>query len=374
MTGQIPPLSVKRPVLLVDREKCRQNIKFMAEKAARHNLVLRPHFKTHQSLLIGEWFREAGTGKITVSSMIMAQYFGMNGWSDICVAFPFNIHEIDEAAALAGRIKLHLTVCSSETLEFIERSPVSETGIYIKIDTGYHRTGVAWDDHNTIEELLGIINRSNKLNFSGFMVHNGHTYQARGSGQVDKIHNESSERLSILKERYYRRYGPFLISSGDTPSCSLSENFDGIDEIRPGNYVFYDISQCMIGSCSTGNIAVALAVPVVAKHPDRQEIVVYGGAVHLSKEHLKLDDGTQVWGQVAETDLTSWSEPVPGAWVTKLSQEHGTISCDREFFNKTTVGDIIAILPVHSCLTADLMKGYISTAGMHIDHLSGYQW
>jgi len=35
------------------------------------------------------------------------------------------------------------------------------------------------------------------------------------------------------------------------------------------------------------------------------------------------------------------------------------------------IGDIIGILPVHSCLTADLMKEYLLTDGSRADHLSG---
>jgi len=373
MSGREKPLSVKRPLLLLDKDKCIRNIRFMAGKARKHNLLLRPHFKTHQSLITGEWFRAEGTDRITVSSMVMAHYFGTNGWDDICVAFPFNIHETDEAAALAAKIRLHLTVCSAETLRIIERSSIGEIGIYIKTDTGYNRTGVDWDDTGSIEEMLEIINRSSKLDFTGFMVHNGHTYHVRGHDEVERIHRESADRLCVLRKKFAERYGPFLISSGDTPSCSMSSGFEGIDEIRPGNYVFYDLTQLHIGACKPDDIAVALAVPVVAKHPGRNEIVVYGGAVHLSKESLLLEDGTRVWGQVAETDLSSWSDPVPGTWVTKVSQEHGVIRCSESFFKRTGPGDIIAILPVHSCLTADLMRGYTTTGGIRIDHLSGYQ-
>jgi len=32
-----------------------------------------------------------------------------------------------------------------------------------------------------------------------------------------------------------------------------------VDEIRPGNFVFYDLMQYRIGSCSVGQIAVAMA-------------------------------------------------------------------------------------------------------------------
>ena len=60
-----------------------------------------------------------------------------------------------------------------------------------------------------------------------------------------------------------------IFSIGDTPAMSVVDNFDVIDEIRPGNFVFYDVMQQNIGFCYFEDIAVALAVQVVAKHPER---------------------------------------------------------------------------------------------------------
>ncbi|GEM_PF-2678622 len=37
----------------------------MLLKAKQHNLLFRPHFKTHQSKTIGKWFKEKGVNKIT---------------------------------------------------------------------------------------------------------------------------------------------------------------------------------------------------------------------------------------------------------------------------------------------------------------------
>ncbi len=365
-------LELKRPALLLDREKCLNNIAFMAEKAKRHNLTLRPHFKTHQSAAISRWFREHGTRKITVSSVIMAEYFAEEGWDDICVAFPFNIHEINDARRLAEKIRLHLTVCSAEITQFISKAAMPETGIYIKTDTGYRRTGIEHENTPEIDRILEIIKKSKNLTFSGFLVHNGHTYQSPTPFDVKKIHSESNARLLELKRRYIREFAGLVLSTGDTPSCSISDDFTGIDEIRPGNYVFYDLSQCHTGSCIPSQVAVALAAPVVAKHPGRNELIIYGGAVHLSKEHLVNDDGVKIWGQAARLLPNGrWTEPVPGAMVTKVSQEHGTITCDTGFFNQIAVGDFIVIFPVHSCLTADLMRGYITTSGERIDHISG---
>jgi D-serine deaminase-like pyridoxal phosphate-dependent protein len=362
-------MNFTRPALLLDKEKCIGNISFMAEKAKYHNLILRPHFKTHQSHTIGKWFRDFGTDKITVSSVSMAEYFAGDGWNDITIAFPFNINEIAASNQLAGKIKLQLTVCSAETLEFIDQNIRHQVGICIKTDTGYNRTGISWKDTGQIEKMLEIIINSRKLSFYGFIVHNGHTYKASDIEMIRSIHDESILALSTLRLKFGHIVPNMVLSTGDTPACSICENFKGIDEIRPGNYVFYDLTQFHLGSCKFPQIAVALAAPLVAKHYERLEIVIYGGAVHLSKEYLYIGDN-KIFGQVVDLTASGWSDPLPGIFVTGLSQEHGIIKCDEEFFGRIKVGDFLGIIPVHSCLTADLMKSFVTTQGETADHLS----
>lgn len=65
-----------------------------------------------------------------------------------------------------------------------------------------------------------------------------------------------------------------LFSIGDTPSCSIAEAFPPpIDEIRPGNFIFYDLFQVSLGACRDEDIAAAVACPVISKHPERQEML-----------------------------------------------------------------------------------------------------
>ena len=82
-------LKITRPTLLLDEQKCRANIARMAEKASGNKLIFRPHFKTHQSLELGRWFKDYGVTSITVSSVEMAEYFSSE-WNDITFAFPLN--------------------------------------------------------------------------------------------------------------------------------------------------------------------------------------------------------------------------------------------------------------------------------------------
>ena len=55
-------------------------------------------------------------------------------------------------------------------------------------------------------------------------------------------------------------------------------------------------------------------------------------------------------------------------FIRSLSQEHGIVGCTNDFFNRISIGDIINIYPIHSCLTANLMKAYVTETGKKISH------
>ncbi len=348
--------NIIKPTLIIDKSKCLRNIKRMAEKARNSGVKFRPHFKTHQSAEVGSWFRSFGVDSITVSSVSMAEYFFRNGWRDITIAFPVNILEIDHINDLAAHSELNLLVISRETLKFLIENIKTQTGIYIKIDTGYHRTGILAEDVMELDILIEDIRNSNKLEFKGFLTHAGHTYHAKSINDILSIHEESKRQLLTLKERYSSAFENIIISVGDTPSCSIATDFTDLDEIRPGNFVYYDLMQHNIGSCSLNNIADSMACPVVGKDSSRNEIFIYGGAVHFSKEYLLFEDGLKYYGLIVHLNDDSWSEPLKNTFLARISQEHGIVKTSPEYFDNFNIGDLIGVLPVHSCLTANLMR------------------
>ncbi len=345
--------NITKPTLLLDERRCRRNIEKMAAKARRHGLIFRPHFKTHQSLEVGRWFREAGVDRITVSSLDMATYFAQE-WTNITVAFPVNILEINTINDLAATITLQLLVESEEAIAFLAERVMHPLSLFIKIDVGYGRTGIPSDDFSKIEALLRCINAAEQLRFSGFLAHAGHTYGCRGRAQVLDIHNQSLRKMAALKERYPDSF----ISIGDTPGCSLAEQFNGVDEIRPGNFVFYDLTQAQIGSNTIDEIAVALACPVVATHPARNELVIYGGGAHLSKDRLEDPPYGTIYGKIARPADGGWQGLISGMYVKKLSQEHGIVHVPDSEIDQHPVGSYLLVLPVHSCMTALAMRSY----------------
>ncbi len=361
------PVSMKidiiEPTLLLDERKCRQNIQRMAEKARRLDVLFRPHFKTHQSQLVGRWFRDYGVDRITVSSLRMAEYFAADGWDDITVAFPVNILERDRINRLAPRIRLNLVAESVESLLALDHFLSAPVDIFIKADTGYHRTGLTARQTPIIDAMVELMEKSPRLRFAGFLAHPGNTYDARGRAAVAAVHAGSLQAMKAFRQQYGDRFPDLIYSLGDTPSCSLMNDFSGIDELRPGNFVFYDLMQVAIGACSPAEVAVALACPVVALHPERSEIVLYGGAVHFSKDYGLLPEGTPFFGYVVEWTDDGWSLPSQPSYVKKISQEHGIIAAREGLLSRIRVGDVLGVLPIHSCLTADVMKAYRSLSG-----------
>ena len=359
-------MKLKKPTLLIDKEKCISNIQKMKAKADKYKVRFRPHFKTHQSAVVGRWFKEAGVSAITVSSVTMAEYFASEGWEDITIAFPVNLAEIDDINQLAGKVKLNLLVENRDTVEFLASRLSSNTGIYLKVDTGYHRTGILVNEDQEILKLVRSIRDFPIMQFKGLLVHNGQTYKASTKQEIKNIHKISLQKLLHLKSYLQKHQIEAEISMGDTPAMSVVENFEGIDEIRPGNFVFYDVMQAGLGSCSENDIAVALACPVVAKHAGRKEIVIYGGAIHLSKDFIIGKYGNPIYGKIVVLNINGWSDVMQGTYIKSLSQEHGIIKTDNGFFEKVKIGDFIGVLPIHSCLTVSQMREYFTFNGIRI--------
>lgn len=360
------------PTLLVDEGKVRTAIQRMVAKADQNNVVFRPHFKTHQSRKVGEWFLEAGVAKITVSSVKMARYFADAGWNDITIAFPFNVHETEALNAFPEETTIQILIADAYAVAPILHRLKRPVNALIKIDTGYGRTGFQPDDDASIQRILAVLKPSFFISFAGFLAHAGHSYKAGGDKALIKsINTETCNQMAALGAQYRNQFPDLVLSIGDTPCCSVADSFPGVTEIRPGNFVFYDLAQSDIGSCSLDEVAVCMAVPVVAKHADRKRIITYGGGVHFSKDVIETG-AEKRWGKVVEWTEQGW-EPGDSGWkIISFSQEHGVLEADDyETFEEYAVGDWVPILPVHSCLTADAMKSYQTLDGVTLDHCEG---
>ena len=359
---------IASPTLLIDEKITRANLEKMANKAQALGKKLVPHWKTAQSRIVGNWAKDYGIREVTASSISLAEYLCGQGWDCIHIAFPFNIREIPRLNRMAAQQGISVQIVNAAVAKALAEGLTEKVEFFVELDAGYGRTGIQAAQEAELEAILTQANASEFLKFKGFYIHPGHTYYGK---DTHKIHLESQEALAKMKAKYLNRYPNLVTRLGDTPGCAVRSEFGEVDELGPGNFVFFDLMQVQLGSCTKEDIAVCLAVPIVDIRKDRKEILIHGGGVHLAKDVLINEDGSKNFGEIVMLHEKGWSIPSHRSFVKSISQEHGIIQASDELLASVQVGDLLGILPVHSCMTADCMGSYLSLDGQMVDHAEG---
>ncbi len=347
--------TILEPTLLIHKQIVNENLLKIQAKTKANGIRFRPHMKTHQHPEVGQWMRESGIESITVSSLDMAVEHAQWGWCDITIALPCHPRQIDRLVELSQKVTLQVIVDQHTMAEVLHNSHAN-LHVWIELDTGSNRTGIPLSAVERIRDLLAYIDASPHLTCLGFLWHDGHQYAHSSSEAVVHEWYQTIQAVQRLKQQLGSRAESLLCSAGDTPSASHVHDLSDVDEIRAGNLVYYDLMQWQAGNCTQDQIAICLAAPVTGWYPDRGEIVVHGGAVHLSKEGLNAGDGQTIYGMAVRLHSKGWTPLASHSIVTKLSQEHGVIQLNSNELEEFKPGSLIGILPVHSCLTADAMK------------------
>jgi D-serine deaminase-like pyridoxal phosphate-dependent protein len=137
-----------------------------------------------------------------------------------------------------------------------------------------------------------------------------------------------------------------VVSVGSTPTVAYSAQNPVVNEIRPGNYVFYDNIQYVLGSCGSDQWALAILATVISQ-PEPDRLVIDAGS-----KALNLDKGahaTQLisgYGRILNMD----------GEINRLSEEHGVIQLDSK--KKISLGTPVLIIPNHACTVANLYTHY----------------
>ena len=222
--------------------------------------------------------------------------------------------------------------------------------VFLKIDVGYNRAGLKVEEKQKIISIIEFCKTSNRVSFLGFLAHFGDSYKSRNKTEIKNIFRKSIERIKVLSDDF----PDYQISIGDTPTSSTIKKYPHfINEIRPGNFIFYDLAQYKIGSCKIDDIAIRMICPVVSIYEERQEVLIYGGCVHFSKDSLSENDN-DIFGYVYFGGIWDVSNKI--GYIKSLSQEHGIVKLEKEIDIK--IGDQLNVIPVHSCLAVDKMGAF----------------
>lgn len=344
---------LRTPSLILDLDRVKRNAARVAAIADSHGVRLRPHIKTHKCAEIARLQTEGREPALTASTLAEVRAMAEAGFRDFTYAVPVEPGKFADAVAIVkSGVRLNLLTDDAATVAALDTAAGSAAvrfPVFVKVDCGYHRCGVDPESGEAVS-IPAMIARAANLDFAGILTHAGHSYHARSVAEIRRIAAEERDSMVGLADRL--RAGGIAVpcvSIGSTPTISHADHLRGIDEVRPGNYIFFDAFQATLGSCSFEDCALTVLTAVTHRDPARRKLVVDAGAIALSKDRGPVEFDEQCgYGRVLDEDGNEL-----GLRVESLSQEHGVfVVDDPDLFGSLPVGSRLRVLANHSCLTA----------------------
>jgi D-serine deaminase-like pyridoxal phosphate-dependent protein len=341
------------PALVLDPDRLKRNAARLGDRVRQLQSNLRPHVKTHKCVEVARIQTRGHSGAITVSTLAEACAFAANGFQDITYAMPIEPGKFTAAIEMAKSCESFNLITDDARIPGLLNEAAKRAGIainlFLKVDCGYHRCGV--DPHSSpATDIPRQISVASNLRFSGILTHAGHSYHCATKEARLAVARQERDVMRELAERL-RSDGIKVpvVSIGSTPTITAIDHLEGVDEVRPGNYIFFDAFMATAGTCGFEDCALTVLSAVVHRDLGRRRVVIDAGAIALSKDRGPVEfDRACGYGQLLDLEGKDL-----GARIDSLSQEHGEVTAnDSTLIERLTVGTRVRVVPNHSCLTA----------------------
>lgn len=368
-----PISDLQTPALLLHRDRLEENLEAMRTRARELDVELRPHIKTAKTLPVAQQaLGDVGTG-LTVSTLREAEALQEGGFEDLVYAVAIAPDKLDRAADLREQgadLKLLVdTPGAARAIVEAGQQLEDEIPVLLEIDCDGTRGGIAPDEPilGYVAELLA---EGEGAHLAGVLTHAGSAYEARGEEELQQAAIQEKDAVVTAANRL-REAGHEvpIVSVGSTPTAMVAEELTGVTEMRPGNYVFFDLYQAGLGVCDVSDVAVSVLATVIGHRDSDHVPIVDAGSLALSEDRSTgaFDDERDVgYGLVAdiEGDLLAEGRVI----VTETSQEHGILSHREADRIDLRLGERVRILPNHSCITAACHPRYaVEDEGIVVD-------
>jgi D-serine deaminase-like pyridoxal phosphate-dependent protein len=214
--------------------------------------------------------------------------------------------------------------------------------VRLEVDTGLRRTGVLYDE---AVELAHQIEPLGNLSLIGIYTYRGAVLGGSRTLELEKAGLEEGRLMVSLAHRMREQdIRVDDVSLGSTPTVEYVAQVEGVTEIRPGTYVFYDRMQAHLGACSLDECAATVVCTVVSR-PSEDLAVVDGGSKTFA---------TDVPPGAEPLNLKGYGHVVgnPNVVLERLTEEHGMLALDRDC--DLQVDDTLQVIPNHICSTVNL--------------------
>ena len=332
---------LETPSVLIDLDKMERNIATMQARCDDLGIHFRPHIKTHKIPDIARRQIEAGAVGIACQKVSEAAVFVDAGFRDIQI--PYNIvgeRKTRRLAALAQRAEVTVTIDSQAVVDGIAEA-AQEAGVTISmmvelVSLG-ERTGTT---PAAALELARHIEATDNLRFAGLMI-----YPSDAA-----IRPRLQETLALLADA---GIDAETVSGGGSGASRDAHLIPELTELRVGTSIFWDWNCVVADYTGFDNCAMrVLATVVSANEPDR--VILDSGSKAI---HSETNNGQ--FGYIME---------YPDARLHKVNEEHGYVDCSA-CPSLPQVGEIVHIIPVHTCVVTNLHNQLYGVRGDAIEEI-----
>jgi D-serine deaminase-like pyridoxal phosphate-dependent protein len=347
------------PQVLIDHPRAIRNIDRIQQLATAAGLRLRPHAKTHKSPVVARWQIDRGAVGICCAKLGEAEVFADAGIADIRLPYPVNPTNAPRVVSLMDRASISIIVDHLEVArgwsEAMQRAGRT-LDVLIKVDVGFHRCGI--DPGNDALGFVQVVSSLPGLRLRGLLSHAGHGYHAASDEELAAIARQEAAILTMLRDRASTA-GIALdeVSVGATPTLRFSARENGITELRPGNYVYFDRTQVALGAAALDDCALTVMATVVSK-PAADRIILDCGSKTLTNDQARGIAKAPGYGAVLAGDgidaSNGESRRVDETLsIERLSEEHATVRVTGG--TRLEPGDRVRVVPNHSCVVSNLV-------------------
>jgi D-serine deaminase-like pyridoxal phosphate-dependent protein len=343
----VPALdTVPTPALIVDRERLDRNIADMAARAAAAGVALWPHVKTHKSVAIARRQRAAGAAGFTVATLREAEVLVEAGLQRLLLAQPpVGEWRVARYLALARCADVRVALDSVDVALALDRGAREagiEVGVLWEIDPGLGRCGSP-PGRTTAELVAKLLGEATNVRFLGLLSFPGHAYAAADLEGVRAVAVEEHAAIeaTIAALGAHGIEAP-VRSLGSTPTARFADEQALATELRPGNYVFHDMTQVGLGVAERDQCALSVLGTVVSR-PTPTRLILDSGSKALAAE--RVSTLTDTFGAVMGH---------PEMRVERLFEEHAIVESDA--VSDVAIGARLRVIPNHACTAANLHR------------------
>jgi len=352
------------PAVIVDMDKLETNINEAQRLADSVGVKLRPVSKCHECAEIVKMQIKAGAVGVSAGKLDEALHMADEGIGGILILHPFyGDHKLEKLKQLVTRPNLEVR-CTVDMVEQAEA--ISQVGqaiskkipVLLKIETGLKRFGV-FPGKPTLQRAKELVQIPG-IELVGILGHESSSGLSENTKEGWDKHCREVPALMAATARLLRNNGIQIehVSVGGTPALRnvpMLKDYPEITEVRPGMYVFGDISYVTqfampVERCSLTVLTTVVSVPDTL--PARA--VIDAGAKTLSSTPLHLQykpgepgylfDGKPRLGHVVGR---------PDLWLGRLAIIGGIIYfTDPD--KKVGLGERLEIIPNAGCMVAGI--------------------